>query len=110
MKNLLLKFLKGEINPLLNFLVFFITYIILIIITFLFTNLNLSQNQSVIILVIGLFGVFLLLTIYISFKSLIINFKNKEKKIWDKIFSIITLLLMVSIFFITIYDIYKLFL
>jgi len=102
MKNSLLKFLKGEINPLLNFLIFLVTFIILFGISFSLTYLNIS-DKNILILISFLLGIYSLLTVYISFKSILITFKKNEKK-WDKILSIIIFILMVSFLIINLYD------
>lgn len=107
MKNFLLKFLKGEVNPLLNVLIFLVSFIILLGISFLLTNFNISDNK-ILILVSFLFGIYSLLTVYISFKSILINFKNNKKK-WDKILSIIIFILMVFILIIILNDTFILF-
>ena len=72
MKIFLLKFLKGEINPLINFLIFLITFIIFIGILSLLFQLYIADQKSL-RLIFNLYGIYSLLSVYISLKSIFIT-------------------------------------
>ena len=93
MKIFLIKFLKGEFNPLFNFLIFLITFIIFIGIISLLFELHIADQNSL-RLIFYLYGIYSLLSVYISLKSLLITIK-KNKNL-DKILSITIFLLMVT--------------
>ena len=93
MKIFLLKFLKGEINPLINFLIFLITFIIFIGILSLLFELHIADQNSL-RLIFYLYGIYSLLSVYISLKSIFITIKKNKN--WDKILSITIFLLMVT--------------
>ncbi len=93
MKFFLLQFFKGEINPLFNFLIFLITFIIFIGILFLLFEFYIADQKSI-RLIFYLYGIYSLLSVYISLKSIFITIKKNKN--WDKILSITIFFLMVT--------------
>ena len=98
MKKYFVNFIKGELNPFINLLTFFVIYLILILLT-----LNLS-NFIEFQYLISLFIIFLLTFMYVSFKSMLFALNNEKKNIFYKISSVVIFIILIISFVITLKD------
>ena len=98
MKKYFVKFIKGELNPFINLLIFFVIYLILILLTFNLSNFIEFQY------LISLFIIFLLAFMYVSFKSMLFALKNEKKNIFYKISSRVIFIILIISFAITLKD------